>query len=1157
MNATFGHLFAARSMRRGISSACLFIALTISVVAQTAGNIRVTVRDFAGDAVPGATVTAIGRDPTVTRTATTPDSGEVVITNLTPGIYTITVKAPGFAMTTVEDVQVTTGQSQEIPVELRLSTGGRSLASVTAIEPSEAVATGLQPSLSALPNLNDDLTPLLQTVPGAVAAGASTLGKVAIDGRGNDQQTVRLDGLDYTSQVDFPSADAAVNPVGSFQKPSVAGDLDNAATRSGAFGYEPRHGPGTGSVSEITTFAGPDTGWKLQLYGDHVNDAFNARNYFDYDGKNALRRTRFGAKFGTALGEMKRTSLFLAYEGWRGRTERNVYEAVPVGVTTGPLAALVPAFVPPGTELIPGASLNSDFEVARRRTRTTAESNAFDIRLDYRPLRPLVNRDKCPYPDQRRAANPTSDFDPARAKECSLLTLRFTRQAAENFVPDGVTGRTQRQRFLFVNGLVGWKMATRTKHVFDEFSPKDKEFGHQFRFGFNLTRAQLGTELPTSTGAVLSQSLVVVGGTVPVRGLSLPPVPTGVPLTVPNASLGSLVRGSGRGFDFKPLTYSASYDYSTEVKGRHELYAGAEARFIRFDLDRLGGLTYTFPTVAALRTGTPGTITYLSDLSAPSPFSEGTGRRRARQQAYMGYVQMVSQFHNPSSWDTNLEPALTLTYGLRYDYFSGVRERGERAVVVDPLSGRILPPGSPFYRVDKVNLQPRFGLAYRFGEGPLTKRTLLRAGIGLYSGVPRIGDLLLPVDSDRFSTAINGGAFPFSTADMVRSFVQNPLTRQFQPVAFAQDFSPLERSLKWDVRIGQKRAGYDFSAYYTGNIGRNLALANFANRITSIATNPDPTKPAVVTREFGDAFGEFFYRRGGGHSSYNALSLQVSRNVSDQQTTSIRWLKIPVADFNAKYTLSRSVGNVTGTIMSNPLDPDGDFGYNSGIARHSFTLSAVYNLWQLGKNPDNRNHPLLGWQVMPSLKVTSGLPLIIRINRPDVVYVDAGGTVYASPAAGRTAVLNTSGGGSSGGAYVPEIVPGASPLFRDSLELLNPAAFAIPAPGQLGNLRRGQFRGPGAVQLDLGLRRNLFGKKEKTRGEFRLDFYNVFNRANFTNPAVSLPGLLGASAADNQFQPHAPLTRAGASAFGVVTSADTSRLIQFSFALRFNEGFTK
>ena len=41
------------------------------------------------------------------------------------------------------------------------------------------------------------------------------------------------------------------------------------------------------------------------------------------------------------------------------------------------------------------------------------------------------------------------------------------------------------------------------------------------------------------------------------------------------------------------------------------------------------------------------------------------------------------------------------------------------------------------------------------------------------------------------------------------------------------------------------------------------------------------------------------------------------------------------------------------------------------------------------------------------MNARSGLPLDVRITRPDVVYVDGAGTVFNNPAVGRTAVINT------------------------------------------------------------------------------------------------------------------------------------------------------
>lgn len=1144
---------------RQILSALLIALLmcpTYGQITQTA-TITVNVKDSTGEPVPNARVIAKNKDTDESIERMTDSAGVATFLNLPLGKYEVTVEAQNFQRTVWQDVDLTLKREVTLPFELIVGDTKQTRMLTPEGLPVE-VPEDRGEQISSLPNLNNDLTPLLQLVPGAVATGSSSLGRIIVDGRGNEQRTLRLDGVDFTSHVEFPSSDSAINPVSSFESPSVAGDLDNSKTRSGAFAYPPMAGPGTGSVSENVTYKGPDSSWKLQLYNEHRNDALNARNFFDYDGKNAIRRNRFGGKFGQAFGKSNRTSLFIAYEGWCGRTERNVYEAIPADASIrgagGALATYLPGFLPPGTHIVPGAApFDTDFLVAQRRTRSTANSHAWDLRLDRCSFKPA--------PGASAACNEAT-------KTLRVITFRLTHQRAENRVPDGVTGRSQHQEFAFTNGMIALRLVRDIKIIPSELDTKPKrQFGHTFRFGFNLTRAQVEMEIPPTTSPDLAQSLIGVGSTVRTVGLPIAPSLPGQFATIPTATLGGLSKSAtGRGLDFMPITYNAIYDYSRRIGDAHELYAGFEARFIRFDFDRLGGLTYTFPNVATLRAGTPGSTTFISDLSGTSPFTDGTGRRRARQEFYMGYFQGVSQFLKPGN--PNLEPQLTLTYGLRYDYFDRVRERDNRALVIDPLTGETLPEGSAFYRVDKINIQPRFGLAYRLGNETF-KNTTLRVGVGLYSGVPRISDLTLPIESERFGIEAKSTAFPILPSDMIRSFIATPLTRQLKPLAFARDFSPLERLLKWDVRFGHTYNGYEFSAYYIGNIGRNLALANIANPIIRVATDPDPTKQAIITRAFdsthgAQAFGEFPYRLGGGRSSFNALTFQVSRDTSDVKPTP-RWLKLPMASFNAKYTLSRSVSNANGTVMSNPFDPDADFGHNSGIARHSFTLSAVYNLWNAAvSSTDEPNNLLRGWKIMPSLKVTSGLPLVIRINRPDVVYVDASGSVFASPAAGRTAVINTSGGGSSGGAaFVPDLLPGANPYtggFADRL-FLDPAAFAIPAPGQFGNLRRGQLRGPGFIQFDLGLRRNLpLGKlinKETVSGEFQVDIFNLFNRANFSNPTAALPGLLGTNATENQHQPGVPITRAAAGTFGYITAADQGRLIQFSVTLRFNNGFTK
>ncbi len=171
------------------------------------------------------------------------------------------------------------------------------------------------------------------------------------------------------------------------------------------------------------------------------------------------------------------------------------------------------------------------------------------------------------------------------------------------------------------------------------------------------------------------------------------------------------------------------------------------------------------------------------------------------------------------------------------------------------------------------------------------------------------------------------------------------------------------------------------------------------------------------------------------------------------------------------------------------------------------------------------------------------------------------GNIFGSQAAGRHAIINTPDGGATGGSRVPNLIPGANPYLRDNLQFLNPAAFSIPEPGTLGNLKRGQLRGPGSYQVDLALTRVLFYKTELASKYFagadlKIEISNLFNRTNFSNPPATLPNVLGTSDTGNRIQPAVPFTRPAAGpAFGVFTAADAARQIQFSLIFKFNEGF--
>jgi hypothetical protein len=157
-------------------------------------------------------------------------------------------------------------------------------------------------------------------------------------------------------------------------------------------------------------------------------------------------------------------------------------------------------------------------------------------------------------------------------------------------------------------------------------------------------------------------------------------------------------------------------------------------------------------------------------------------------------------------------------------------------------------------------------------------------------------------------------------------------------------------------------------------------------------------------------------------------------------------------------------------------------------------------------------------------------------------------------------LVNVPGGGQSRNVARPDLVKGVDPYIHDRGWLyLNPAAFAMPAPGTYGNLGRNALRGPGISQLDLTLSKK-FPIAEIAAIELRAECYNVLN-----SPVYQVPGYATVSGsqirladATGVIQPGQAYTAAAAGGgFGALTNtvsntvgSGTNR--QFQLALRFN-----
>ena len=118
--------------------------------------------------------------------------------------------------------------------------------------------------------------------------------------------------------------------------------------------------------------------------------------------------------------------------------------------------------------------------------------------------------------------------------------------------------------------------------------------------------------------------------------------------------------------------------------------------------------------------------------------------------------------------------------------------------------------------------------------------------------------------------------------------------------------------------------------------------------------------------------------------------------------------------------------------------------------------------------------------------------------------------------------------------------PSLNPAFNGKVILgspnqyFNPNAFIVPPNGTYGNLGRDAFIGPGLATLDFSLLKDT-KITEKLGLQFRAEFFNALNRANFNTPNL----IVFTSA-----------TGAPSPAAGVITSTSTtSRQIQFGLKL--------
>jgi len=495
-----------------------------------------------------------------------------------------------------------------------------------------------------------------------------------------------------------------------------------------------------------------------------------------------------------------------------------------------------------------------------------------------------------------------------------------------------------------------------------------------------------------------------------------------------------------------------------------------------------------------------------------------------------------------------VSPRVTLTLGLRWSRYSPAYSDNDRISNyiprlydgVHPLSGLVKPNeagfGRSLWHAYNKGFQPRVGVAWDVnGDG----RTVLRGGFGRFMSRSNvIEDVLRLSGNPPWTTTVNsnwGGGTAnladdptFRSLDTINPGLRLAVAGVSNSTAFNavdENFRPPE-SWQWNITVSReilKNTVAEVS--YIGNHGshiwrrgvsvNDILPSKRATVATAFSTgDPNLTNIVNASRVFPN-LGPITMSQSSGESDYKALQVWINRRFTNR----LSW--------QVAYTWSHAVSNVPLTSFTSATTDPFNFDYDKGDSdldrRHMFVSNAVYELPNFKQWGSLAHHVLGGWQLNGIITLLSGTPL----------------DVFTNANANYFGLASTPGNGG----YRPNLVSG-QPIYlhgSDKTIYLNPAAFSMPAPGQLGNLKRGAVRQPGLNNIDFSVAKN-WKIKERYGIQFRAEMFNLFNHPSFNGFD---PGL-GAG-----FNSSGTFTGFTNGNFGRLTSDRGPRNIQFGFKFNF------
>jgi hypothetical protein len=1156
----------------------LSIGLLVGVHAQssTAGSFTGTVRDPQGAAVPNAEVTFLEEKTGASRTVKTNDDGFYNAPSLPAGVYTISASPAGFKKSIATGVELHVNENKTVNIDLQV---GQVTETVTVTSEStpvelrsgEVSSLVSEKQVTELPLNGRNYAQLALMVPGVspvTQAGAG--GAFATRGTGlNSGVDMSVNG--NQSNTNLWTVDGVNNmDVGSNRTllvfPSVDAIQEFRVERNS---FSAEFGQAQGAVVNLITKGGSND-FHGALFEFLRNDALNANNFFlnrSGQPRPQLEYNNFGGNFSGPI--VKNRIFFFWSEEWRREKRGQVLSAkVPTAAEkTGDFSGFriqdgrrVPNLTGPVHE-------NTNIPILPSIPGLTCDSR-IEANVGPNPVSPGC------FPGNRIPGNLLSPGGLAYMKlfpnptgpgisdwATSLLQPINTRQDLIR----GDVNITDRMNLMvrYINeywdhkGAAGnfWGDAPYPTITSDWSQPSHS-------FAVKLTNTLSSKAVNEFQFSIAGNDIIIT--TNPDSQALEDEIAAAIPTVFPKADgdVGGSIPSLFWGADgYANIWHQAPWanredlyiwkdDFSL-VKGNHDLKFGALFSHNFKDEPGVGGgggNQQASIQGCGLQTGTCiGDLLLRDTVLVNYAEIETTEIAEGRWRDY--------EFYANDTW--KLSPRVTLTMGLRYSVFPPAWEKDNRisnfipslyngtdfnSGLVTAEEGIQLGFGRSLVQTYKQGWQPRVGLAWDvFGTG----KTALRAGFGRYMSRSQvIEDLLRLTGNPPWTTTVsagsgwNGSGTTLANCPTCRSLdTINPgLANNVAGVnpnagfnAVDPNFRPPE-SYQWNLTVSHELLQNTvLEASYIGNHGlhiwrrnvnRNdiapnkacvgaacdgstrdarLQIARAAMGVTPNAPFENRSAQLITDNRSFLGIGNIPTDESNGNSSYHAMQLWLNRRFSNRLA------------FQASYTWAHSISDVSLTSFTNTTSDPFNFASDKGDAdldrRHTFVSNVVYNLPSFKSWGRAAELTLGDWQLNAIASYFGATPIdvITGINNLGVASAVGQRPDYT----GAPLYLDTSD--------------------PDPTRFLNPAAFAVPEPGRIGTLGKGAVRGKPITNIDFSMAKN-WRFRERYGFQFRAEFFNVFNHANFVGFNTD---------------------RRSGNDFGILHTTQAPREIQFGFKFTF------